>query len=108
MVADAAVLRVGILRSKPAKRAFLGLVFALVLGFMPAAYYCFGPGSAKVREVRMKQELLSRRPGTEEVIAEFKNLDGTVDDLHNQATRNTAIIWMAITSVSLLGWYKIT
>jgi hypothetical protein len=109
MVADAAVLHMGgNLRSKPARRAFLGLLFALVLGFMPAAYYCFGPGAAKVREVRMKQELLSRRPGTEEVIAEFKQLDGAVDDLHNQATRNTAVIWMAIAGVSLLGWYKIT
>jgi hypothetical protein len=109
MVADAAVLHMGgNLRSKPAKRAFLGLLFTLVLGFMPAAYYCFGPGAARVREVRMKQELLGRRPGTEEVIAEFKKLDGAVDDLHNEATRNTAVIWIAITSVSLLGWYKIT
>jgi hypothetical protein len=108
MTADAAVLHVGNLRAKPAKRAFLGLVFALVLGFMPAAYYCFGPGAAKVREVRMAQELLSRKPGTEEVINEFNKLDGAVGDLHDRATRNTAIVWLAITSVSLLGWYKIT
>jgi hypothetical protein len=108
MAADAAVLRVGNLRDKPAKRAFIGLLFSLVLGFMPAAYYCFGPAAAKVREVRVEQELLGRQPGTEEVIRRFDQLDGQVGELHDRATRNTAILWFAVASVGMLGWYKIT
>jgi hypothetical protein len=108
MTAEATTFHVGDLRRKPAKRAFLGLLFALVLGFLPAAYYCFGPGSAEVRKVRTEQELLSRQPGTEEVLKRFDQLDGQVGDLHDQASRNAAIVWVAVTSVCLFGWYKIT
>jgi hypothetical protein len=108
MTADATVLRVGDLRRKPAKRAFWGLVFALVLGFLPAVYYCFGPGAAEVRKVRVEQELLSRQPGTEEILKRFDQLDSQVGDLYDQATRNMAILWVAVASVSMLGWYKIT
>ncbi len=108
MTADATVLHVGDLRRKPTKRAFLGLVFALVLGFLPAVYYCFGPGAAEVRKVRVEQELLSRQPGTEEVLKRFDQLDGQVGDLHEQATQKMAILWVAVASVSMLGWYKIT
>ena len=108
LTAEPASFRMGDLRNKPAKRAFLGLAFALVLGFMPAIYYCFGPGAAEVRKVRVEQELLSRQPGTEEIVKRFDQLDGQVVDLHEQATRNTAIVWFAVTSVGMLGWYKIT
>jgi len=106
--AEAKVAHVGNLRSKPAKRAFMGLGLALILGFIPAAYYCFGPGSAKARELRVEQELLGRQPGTEQVIKQFDSIDLQVNEQHEAATRNTAIVWIAITSVSLLGWYKIT
>jgi hypothetical protein len=99
---------VGDFRRKPAKRAFLGLVFALVLGFLPAVYYCFGPGTTDVRKLRVEQELLSRQPGTEELMRRFDELDIQVGDAHSQSTRNTAIVWMAVTSVAMLGWYKIT
>ena len=99
---------VGDFRRKPAKRAFLGLVFALVLGFLPAVYYCFGPGTTAVRKLRVEQELLSRQSGTEELMRRFDELDIQVGDAHSQSTRNTAIVWMAVTSVAMLGWYKIT
>lgn len=109
MTANATDVRVGgDLRRTPAKRAFLGLLFALVLGFLPAVYYCFGPGAAGVRKIRTEQELLSRQPGTEEVIKRFDQLDAQVGDVHTAATRNVAIVWVAVTSVCLLGWYKIT
>jgi hypothetical protein len=108
MMAEAAPVHVGDLRRKPAKRAFLGLAFSVVLGFLPAVYYCFGPGAGEVRKVRVEQELLSRQPGTEEILKRFDQLDKQVGDLHEQATRNTAIVWVAVASVSMLAWYKIT
>ncbi len=108
MTPDAAPFRVGDLRSKPAKRAFLGLLLSLVLGFLPTAYYCFGPGAAEVRKVRVEQELLSRQPGTEEILKRFEQLDAQVGPLHEEASRNMAIVWVAVTSVCMLGWYKIT
>jgi hypothetical protein len=109
MVADAVVVHVGEgLRRQPAKRAFLGLALSLVLGFLPAVYYCFGPGAAEVRKLRTEQELLSRQPGTEEIMRRFDQLDGQVIGMHETATRNTGIVWIAVATVSMLGWYKIT
>ncbi len=100
--------QLGDFRRKPAKRAFLGLLFALVLGFLPAAYYCFGPGTTEVRRLRVEQELLSRQPGTEEILRRFDELDAQVGDSHGRSTRNTAIVWVAVASVAMLGWYKVT
>jgi hypothetical protein len=108
MTEQAEGFHVGNFRRKPAQRAFLGLVFALVLGFLPAVYYCFGPGTAEVRKLRVEQELLSRQPGTEEIMHRFDELDGQVVDAHGQSTRNTSIVWVAVASVAMLGWYKIT
>lgn len=108
MTSEAAPFRVGDLRQKPAKRAFLGLLFSLVLGFLPAVYYSLGPGAAEVRKVRIEQELLSRQPGTEEILTRFDQLDTQVAPLHEEASRNAAIVWVAVTSVCMLGWYKIT
>jgi hypothetical protein len=103
-----ATVRIGDFRGKPAKRAFLGLLFALVLGFLPAAYYCFGPGSTLARKLRVEQELLSRQPGTEEIVRRFDELDAQVGDSHDKTTRNTAIVWVAVAGVAMLGWYKVT
>ena len=108
MEAQAASFHVGDFRRKPAKRAFVGLVFALVLGFLPAVYYCFGPGTTEVRKLRVEQELMSRQPGTEEIMRRFDELDVQVGEAHSQATRNTSIVWVAVASVAMLGWYKIT
>jgi hypothetical protein len=108
MEAQAAPFRLGDFRRSPARRAFLGLAFALLLGFLPAVYYCFGPGTTEVRRLRVEQELLSRQPGTEEILHHFDELDAQVTDSHHQATRNTTIVWVAVTSIAMLGWYRIT
>ena len=108
MTEQAEGFHLGDFRRKPAKRAFLGMVFALVLGFLPAVYYCFGPGTAEVRKLRVEQELMSRQPGTEEIMRRFDELDVQVSDAHTQATRNTSIVWVAVAGVAMVGWYKIT
>jgi hypothetical protein len=108
MQADASTFHVGDFRRQPSKRAFLGLAFALVIGLLPATYFCFGPGAAEARKLRVEQELLSRQPGTNEILRRFDELDGQVRDSHERATRNTAIVWLAVSSVAMVGWYKIT
>jgi hypothetical protein len=108
MTAEAAPFHAGDLRRSPAKRAFLGLALSLVLGFLPTVYYCFGPGAADVRKVRVDQELLSRQPGTEDVLKRFEDLDGQVGELHDKASQKMAIVWVTVSSVCMLGWYKIT
>jgi hypothetical protein len=95
-------------REKPAKRAFAGLIFAIVLGFIPAAYYCFGPGSALASNLRVEQELLSRQIGSQDVLKRFDELDDQVSAAHGRTVRNTAIVWIAVASVAMFGWYKIT
>jgi hypothetical protein len=106
--AQADGFHVGDFRRKPAQRAFYGLLFSLVLGFLPAVYYCFGPGTMEVRRLRVEQELLSRQPGSEEIMRQFDAFDAQVGQAHNRSTRNTAIVWVAVASVAMLGWYKIT
>jgi len=108
MTEQAEGFHLGDLHRRPAKRAFLGMVFALVLGFLPAVYYCFGPGTAEVRKLRVEQELMSRQPGTEEIMRRFDELDVQVGEAHNQSTRNTSIVWVAMAGVAMVGWYKIT
>lgn len=108
MQADATAFHVGDFRRRPGRRAFVGLAFALVIGLLPATYFCFGPGAAEARKLRVEQELLSRQPGTDEILRRFDELDGQVRDSHSRATRNTAVVWFAVASVAMVGWYKIT
>jgi len=86
----------------------VGLTFGLVLGFLPAAYYCFGPGATDMHRLRLEQEVLSRQTGTEDNLRVFDDLDGQVTRSHERASRNTAIVWVAVAGVAMLGWYKIT
>ena len=101
-------LRIGDFRGKPAKRAFWGLSFALVLGFLPAAYYCFGPGATEAHHLRLEQEVLSRQTGSEDNLRVFDDLDLQVKTSHERSSRNTAVVWLAVTGVAMLGWYKVT
>jgi hypothetical protein len=103
-----ASFRIGDFRTNPAKRAFFGLAFALVLGFLPAAYYCFGPGATAARRLRVEQELLSRQTGTADNLRVFDDLNDQVLTSHERASRNTGIVWVAVAGVAMLGWYKIT
>jgi hypothetical protein len=101
-------VRVADLRSSPAKRAFAGLGLALLLGLLPAAYYAFGPGASKVRQLRIEQEILSRQPGTEQILHRFDELEDLVAQSRDSSLRNTAVVWAAVTAAAMFGWYKIT
>jgi hypothetical protein len=52
-----------------AKRAFVGLALALVIGFIPAAYHAFRVGARDIHRLRDEQEILSRKPATEEIVS---------------------------------------
>ena len=96
------------LDSSPAKRAFLGLALAMFLGFAPAAYYAMFPGSREVDRLRTEQKALSEKAGTEENIRRFDQLEDQVAAGHWKAMRNTLIIWVAISGIAMVGWYKST
>jgi hypothetical protein len=103
-----ASLKVANLRNQPAKRAFIGLAVAFVLGLLPAAYYAFGPGSADARELRVRQEVLSRQPGTEEILHQFDELDEQVSRSRDRSLRNIALVWATTSIAAMAGWYKVT
>jgi hypothetical protein len=103
-----ASLKVANLRDQPAKRAFIGLGVAFLLGLLPAALYAFGPGSADARELRVRQEVLSRQPGTEEILHQFDELDEQVNRTRDRSLRNIALVWAATSVAAMAGWYKVT
>lgn len=98
----------GAFRESATKRAFLGLAIALAIGFIPAAYYALRMGGAEVRRLRAEQEVLSRKPGTEEVQQRFTALDADVGSAHRRSARNTAVLWLVVSGGALFGWYRIT
>jgi hypothetical protein len=96
------------LRESPARRAFLGLGFALFLGFLPAAYHAFRPGADEVRRLRAEQDELSHKTGTEDNLRRFDEIDELVAHSRSRAARNTFILWFAVSGVAFVGWYRIT
>jgi hypothetical protein len=100
--------RPGTLRANPARRALMGLLFALVLGFLPAAYYARAPGAAEVNKLRSEQQELSKGLGNESAIRRFDELDTQVHASRRLAMRNTLIIWIAASGLLLGVWYKAT
>ncbi|HEY0715519.1 MAG TPA: hypothetical protein VGF45_22750, partial [Polyangia bacterium] len=82
------------LRGNPTKRAFLGFGFALLVGFLPAAYYAKNPGAAEVERLRAEQTELSKKPGTEAVLRRFDQIDDLVSASQSRAIRNTLFIWV--------------
>jgi hypothetical protein len=93
---------------QPIKRAFIGLAIALVMGFIPAAYHALGMGSREMRRLREEQEMVSRRPATEEIARRFEEIDATVGATKSRYMRNTGLIWVMVTGGALFGWYRLT
>lgn len=92
----------------PLKRALVGVAFALLVGFIPAAYNALRVGSSEVTNLRDEQALLSKKPGTEEVVKRYDQIDEAVRDAHDRSLRNTGLIWFLVAGGVLAGWYRIT
>jgi hypothetical protein len=105
---QALVEKPGTLRSNPGRRALMGLLFALVLGFLPAAYYARVPGAAEVNKLRTEQQELSKGLGNEKTIRRFDEIDELVLASRRLSMRNTLIIWITASGVLLGVWYKAT
>jgi hypothetical protein len=90
------------------KRAFAGLALALIIGFIPAAYHAFRVGARDIHRLRDEQELLSRKPATEEIVHQFEQLNTTVDNATGRATRTTGMVWLVMSGLALVGWYRVT
>jgi len=93
---------------QPVKRAFIGLGIALVLGFVPAAYYAWSVNAKEVLSLRETQGELSKRAATDEVLRQFDAIDVKVDEARSSGMQRTFLIWVLVTGAVAAGWYKIT
>jgi hypothetical protein len=100
--------KIGDFEGDSVKRAFIGLAVALVLGFVPAAYHALRMGARDLHQIREQQEILSRKPATEEVSRQFESLNDDVKSGKSRAQRTTAIVWVMFTGGALFGWYRLT
>jgi hypothetical protein len=98
----------GTLRSSPARRALLGILFALLLGFLPAAYYARVPGAAEVTQLRAEQQELSKALGNEKTMQRFDQIEELVAASYSKSKRNTLLIWIAAGGLLLIVWYRVT
>jgi hypothetical protein len=71
-------------------------------------YHALRIGPAATRGLRAEQEELSRRPGTQQVIERWEELESQVEQRHSAAKRSTGLVWLVVTVGALVGWYRIT
>jgi len=96
------------LKNNPLRRAFWGVAVALLLGFVPAAYYARGPNRRELTALRAEQAALSEAPATKESLARFDALDAAVDRVHRRGAGRTLMIWLLAGGLTGLGWTGLT
>jgi hypothetical protein len=52
--------------------------------------------------------VLSRQPGTEEILHQFDELDEQVSRSRDRSLRNIALVWATTSIAAMAGWYKVT
>jgi hypothetical protein len=95
-------------RQNPTQRLFLGLGLALVLGFLPAAFYARGPGLSAVRASREQQVALSGKPATHDVTVAFYQLDDDVSRAFRRTAFVTLALWLGIGAAVGAGFARLT
>jgi uncharacterized membrane protein YidH (DUF202 family) len=95
-------------RDDPVRRSFWGLVVALFVGFLPAAYYARWSNRDTLLALRARQGHVSSLPATRESLARFDELDAAVDTAHRRGAERTLLIWMLGTSIAGVVWTRIT
>ncbi|MEO8213997.1 MAG: hypothetical protein ABI560_12420 [Myxococcales bacterium] len=96
------------LRHDPVRRAFWGLAVALLLGFVPAAYYARSINRREVDVLRAEQATLSARPATRDSLARFDALEAAVDQTRGRGAGRTLLIWLGVGGVTALVWFRAT
>lgn len=92
----------------PARRALFGLLVALVLGFLPAAYHARASTRGKAVELRRQQAEVAAAPITVETLARFDALDAQVDAIHLRGAKETLLIWLVVTGAAGFAWSRLT
>ena len=96
------------LRDNPVRRAFLGLVVALALGFLPAVYYARVVQRGRLDALRAEQATLTAAPASPESLARFDALDAQVASSFRQGATRTLLLWVALAGVAGVVWWRAT
>jgi hypothetical protein len=91
-----------------AKRWFVGLAVALVIGVVPAAYHAMRVGAGAMYRLHEDQQLLSREPAGPTVMSEFEAIGAQIGRTRTQSMRDTALLWAVMTTGVLIGWGRLT
>jgi hypothetical protein len=94
-------------RRDPIKRALAGLALALIIGFVPAAYYTYGVSGSEVGRIRARQAELSQQPGTPSVLEEFGRLDGDVARVRRRGMIGSAVLWVLVSGLAAAGFFRL-
>ena len=90
-----------------ARRAFVGLAIALVVGFAPALYYARAVNGAEVRALRAEQAGLSAEPATRALLDRFDALDTAATQAHRRGAGRTLLIWLGVSGAVGLAWARL-
>jgi hypothetical protein len=106
-----APVRTGWLRKRfasPARRALWGVLVALVLGFLPAAYHARATTGRKTAELRAEQGRVATESVTVASLARFDALDAEVHAIHLRGAGETLLIWIAVSGAVAFAWSRVT
>ena len=95
------------IRGDPFKRALAGLAFALVIGFIPAAYYTYGVSGGEVQRIRARQTELSQQPGTSQSLEEFDRLNGAVARVRHSGMISSAALCVLVSGIAGAGFFRL-
>lgn len=94
--------------ASPSRRALWGVVVALAIGFIPAAYHARASTRRKALELRAEQTQVAAAPVTVATLARFDALDAEVDAVHRRGAGQALLIWLAVAGAAGLAWSRIT
>ena len=95
-------------RRDPIKRALAGLVFALLIGFVPAAYYTYGVSRQRGgADPRAPDRALAAVRAQPSVLDEFGRLDGDVARVRRRGMIGSAVLWVLVSGLAAAGFFRL-
>lgn len=92
----------------PARRALWGVLVALLLGFLPAAYHARVFTGRKTAALRAEQGRVAAEPVTVATLARFDALDAEVHAVHLRGAGETLLIWVVVSGAAAFAWSRVT
>lgn len=89
------------------RAAFLGLALALIVGFVPAAYYAKVVAVRPVERLRAEQVELSTQAATPATLARFDAIEAEIGRVISRSALRTLVIWLSVGGVAGVAWWAV-